>query len=236
MYYKFVGDTKEKVILFLHGWGADSSSFFWVANSLPKKPYSFLFVDFLGFGKSGEPEKPFTVYDYAETIVELLNKLQIKKVIVVGHSFGGRIGIILGAKFGDLVEKLVLVDSAGVIEGRGIKYKLKVGLYKLRIKLFGKEKVKPSGSADFLALKSDVMRETFKKVVNESLVDLAEQLDVKTILIWGEKDDVTTLRAGKILNKKIKNSKMIVILDTGHFSFLDKPDEFVYILYENIYL
>ncbi len=236
MYYKFVGDTKEKVVLFLHGWGADGSSFFGVANSLPKKPYSFLFVDFLGFGNSEEPEKPFSVYDYAKTIVDLLNKLQIKKVTIVGHSFGGRVGIVLGARFSDLVEKLILVDSAGVIEGRGVKYKLRVGFYKLRVRLFGKDKVKPSGSEDFLALKSDVMRETFKKVVNESLVDLAREIDAPTLLIWGEKDDVTTIRAGRLLNKNIKNSKMIIISGVGHFSFLDKPDEFVYILYENIYL
>lgn len=236
MYYKFVGDTKERVLLFLHGWGADSSYFFGVANSLPKKPYSFLFVDFLGFGKSPEPKKVFDVHKYAESIIELLNELGIKKVTVVGHSFGGRVGIILASEFSKRVEKLVLVDSAGVIEGRGLGYKIKVLMFKFKLKLFGKVNMRNYGSDDYKALQSDVMRETFKNVVNESLVRYASLICCPTTIIWGEKDNTTTLRAGKILNKKIKNSKMFVILDAGHFSFLDKPEEFVYILYESIYL
>lgn len=236
MYYEIIGNTKENVVLFLHGWGADCTSFKGVVFNLPKNNISYLIVDFPGFGKSAEPERSYSVLDYAEEIIELLDNLKIKKVTIVGHSFGGRVGIVLASKFAERVNKLILVDSAGVIEGRGVKYHLNVWWYKLKVKLFGRTKVKQSGSDDYKALKSDVMRETFKKVVNEDLLDLSKNITNSTILIWGDKDKSTTLNAGRKLNRAIKNSKLIVLKGAGHFCFLDKPTEFVYILYESIFL
>ena len=236
MYYRFLGDTKEKVVLFLHGWGADSNSFCGVVSCLPKNNVSYLLVDFLGFGKSEEPAVPYNVYDYASEVVKLLKSLEIKEVIVVGHSFGGRVGIMMASKFNGVVKKLILVDSAGVIEGRGLVYKLKVFWYKLRVKQRGSSKGLNLGSSDYKALKTDVMRKTFKRVVNEDLLPVAKEIRLPTELIWGELDKETTLKAGKKLNKAIKGSRLVVIEDAGHFCFLDKPKEFVYILYESIFL
>lgn len=236
LYYEMIGNTKENVVLFLHGWGADCTSFRGVVFNLPKNDVSYMLVDFPGFGKSEEPTRSYSVLDYAEEIITLLDNLKISKVTIVGHSFGGRIGIVLASKFSERVKKLILVDSAGVIEGRGLYYHLKVGCYKLKVKLFGREKVKLSGSDDYKALKSDVMRETFKKVVNEDLLDLSKNIKTPTVLIWGDKDKATSLKAGRKLNKAIKNSKLVVLKGAGHFCFLDKPTEFVYILYESIFL
>lgn len=236
LYYEMIGNTKENVVLFLHGWGADCTSFRGVVFNLPKNDVSYMLVDFPGFGKSEEPTRSYSVLDYAEEIITLLDNLKISKVTIVGHSFGGRVGIVLASKFSERVKKLILVDSAGVIEGRGLCYHLKVGCYKLKVKLFGREKVKLSGSDDYKALKSDVMRETFKKVVNEDLLDLSKNIKTPTVLIWGDKDKATSLKAGRKLNKAIKNSKLVVLKGAGHFCFLDKPTEFVYILYESIFL
>ena len=236
MYYEIIGNTKENVVLFLHGWGADCTSFKGVVFNLPKNDISYILVDFPGFGKSEEPTKSYSVLDYANEIIALLDNLKINKVTIVGHSFGGRVGIVLASKFSERVEKLILVDSAGVIEGRGIKYHLKVWCYKFKVKLFGRERVKLSGSADYKALKSDIMRETFKMVVNEDLLNIAKTITIPTILIWGDKDKTTTIKAGKKLNRAIKNSKLIVLEGAGHFCFLDKPTEFVYILYDSIFL
>lgn len=236
LYYEMIGNTKENVVLFLHGWGADCTSFRGVVFNLPKNDVSYMLVDFPGFGKSEEPTRSYSVLDYAEEIITLLDNLKISKVTIVGHSFGGRVGIVLASKFSERVKKLILVDSAGVIEGRGLSYHLKVGCYKLKVKLFGREKVKLAGSDDYKALKSDVMRETFKKVVNEDLLDLSKNIKTPTVLIWGNKDKATSLKAGRKLNKAIKNSKLVVLKGAGHFCFLDKPTEFVYILYESIFL
>ena len=54
------------------------------------------------------------VKDYADGVLELMDKLNIEKATLVGHSFGGRVAIYIAAKYPEKVEKLVLVDSAGI--------------------------------------------------------------------------------------------------------------------------
>lgn len=240
MYYQKIGDCSKRVVLFLHGWGADLTSFAGVTFLLPPPSgVSYLLVDFCGFGKSPEPQRPYTIFDYAVDVKELLCKLKIDKVTIVGHSFGGRVGIILASKYKSLVEKLVLVDSAGIIEGRGLLYKIKIFRYKLGKKLVAlrlKKKNFDGGSSDYKALKTDIMRKTFVNVVNTDLKELAKEIRVPTVLIWGRDDDATTIKSAKKFNKLIKNSKLQIIENAGHYCFVDKPTEFVYILYESLFL
>lgn len=68
-------------------------------------------VDFYGFGKTPHPDYPLTVKDYADGVLELMDKLNIEKATLVGHSFGGRIAIYIAAKYPEKVEKLVLVTA-----------------------------------------------------------------------------------------------------------------------------
>ncbi len=239
MFYYTIGNNKKNAIIFLHGWGCDCSIWELVASFLPKSDCYYVFLDFAGFGKSEEPQIPYTVYNYADEVVELMDELGLERASFVGHSFGGRIAIILGALYSERVNKLLLVDSAGVIVGRGIKYKLKVARYKIKKRMYerGLTKTQPTGgSDDYRALKSDVMRSTFVNVVNEDLKSLLCKIDAPTTIFWGNQDKDTPIKIAKILNKKIKNSKLFVLKDAGHYSFVDKMQDFVYILYENIIL
>ena len=88
--YIKIGEGKE-FIVFLHGWGADLNSFYWLKNFYNDKV--LLFVDFAGFGKSEEPDKPYFVDDYVLEVKDLLDRFQIESLYLVGHSFGGRVAI-----------------------------------------------------------------------------------------------------------------------------------------------
>ena len=226
--------TSKNFIVFLHGWAADKSSFLWLKNNFEN--FSLVFVDFPGFGESGEPDKPFFVADYAKCLKDLLDEFSIESLVLVGHSFGGRVAI----KFLSLYQKeyqktkLCLVDSAGIKPRRTIKYYYKVFIYKLLKKRAEKnprykECLFNFGSSDYRVL-SPVMKQTFIHVVNEDLSKQAKQIVAETIIVWGSKDDETKLYMAKKLHKLIKNSELYVLKNAGHFSFLDKPVEFVYIL------
>ena len=76
----------------------------------------------------------------------------------------------------------------------------------------------------------DVMKETFKLVVNEDLSNDAKTIKVPTVIVWGEKDNETKLYMAKKLNRLIIGSSLKIIKDAGHFSFIDKPQEFLIIL------
>lgn len=221
----YVQKGKGKHLLFLHGWGGSINSFKNLINEF-SKDFTVTCVDFYGFGKSPDPPYPYGVSDYVEGIIALLNELNINKTHIIAHSFGGRVAIKLAALYPELVDRLILVDSAGIKPRRSIKYYYRVFRYKLAKKL--KRDTQKYGSKDYKAL-NDVMRATFVKVVNENLLMFSKHIKVKTLIVWGEKDKETPLYMAKKLEKNIKNSRLVVLKGAGHFSYVDKYAQFLLI-------
>ena len=205
--------------------------------------YSILQIDFSGFGKSPEPDKNYTIYDYANEVIEVLDYYKIDTFSVVGHSFGGRVALILNTK--RAVQNIVLVDSAGLKYKNNLLTKLKIINYKIvknlvRIKFLNESSLKKYGSEDYKNL-SNNMKQVFCNVVNENLKDFACKVFCPTLIVWGDKDKTTPLYMAKNFKKYIKNSK-IAVLKGGHFAYLENLFEFNNLLleflkesYENIF-
>lgn len=208
-----------KTVLLLHGFGASSKTVDCLFYFLKNRGYDVISVDFPGFGQSAEPCGVWSIYDYADCISSLIERLQLKNVIAVGHSFGGRVGMILASK--NTLLGLILIDSAGLKPRRNPLYYLKVGVYKLTKKL--KIKLKGAGSKDYRSLSVN-MRATFVRIVNEHLDYLLNQISVPTLILWGKNDRDTPLYMAKKLHKFIENSALYV-LNGGHYSYLDCYNE-----------
>ncbi len=117
-------------IVLLHGWGGTSLRLYDDVTKYLKENFKVYTIDFPGFGLSEEPTSVWSVYDYADMTQAFLSEMKIENPILMGgHSFGGRVSIILG---GDKipVKKIILVDSAGVKPSRGMNYYRKVYFYK----------------------------------------------------------------------------------------------------------
>ena len=227
-HYEVIGD-KPKTILILHGWMRSLNEWIPVAKKL-SDDYTVILLDLPGFGGTALPEKSFSIYDYAEFVAHFLQKREIKKITLVGHSFGGRIGIILGAKT-DLITNLVLVDAAGV-EKRTLFAKIKISFFKFA-KLFLSKKLTNKlrnklGSRDYKS--AGAMRDIFIKVVNEDLSYLLPKIAIPTLLIWGNKDSEVAEWKTKKMKRLIKNSKLRVVWGSDHSPHLEKPKEFMEIL------
>ena len=155
---------------------------------------------------------------------------------VACHSFGGRVIIMLSAEDNALFDKLIMIDAAGVRPRRTIKYHVKTWAYKLAKKLARigfidrvfrmSERQKNAGSADYRALKTDVMRKTFVNVVNQDLTPLLSGIKNDTLLIWGDKDTATPLEYAKLMEKKMPNAGLAVLEGAGHFSYAEKYPQF----------
>lgn len=90
VFYKRAGEPKA---VFLHGWGGDSQSFSGAENYLNSLGVGYVAPDLPGFGKSGY-DVEWDIFDYADCVSALIK--QMGTVTLVGHSFGGRIALILG--------------------------------------------------------------------------------------------------------------------------------------------
>lgn len=216
IYYRFIGKKDGEINLFLHGWGRNGKDFLPIIESFPE--IRWLILDFPPFGNSGEI-KEWTILTYANMVMCLLDHLGIQRCNLLGHSFGGRVAMILASLQKDRIQKLVLIDSAGMKPKRGIKYHFKVWRYK-RLKKKG-GKIKDFGSEDYRKL-SDDMKSIFNNIVNTFLEDYCINIASKTLIIWGENDTETPLYMAKRINKLIEGSQLVILKNAGHTCFLDR--------------
>ncbi len=220
------------VVILLHGWGGEAASFQPVFKWLSQSHKVYV-LDLPGFGKSQIPPIPWDSSDYAQLVTIFLEKFDIPKAHLIGHSFGGRISIILSAEHPEKVDKLILVDSAGLKPKRPPKYYLRVGLAKVGkwIRRCGSSGERLAnalsarlGSKDYQ--EAGEMRETLVKVVNQDLRSLLPRISASTLLIWGENDKDTPVWFGKVMEREIPDAGLVILKEAGHFSYLDQFPQF----------
>ncbi|MAU10795.1 MAG: alpha/beta hydrolase [Anaerolineaceae bacterium] len=228
-------------LLMLHGWGANIDLVWPLAERLAPLGYQVYALDLPGFGESDEPPAAWSVFDYANFAIDYLDHHGLGSVFLFGHSFGGRLSLILGAEQSHRIKKIVLADSAGIVTKAPLGKRLRLNTYKsIRDGLY---KVGAKGTADQLRAAynakygssdlqstSGVMRETFINVVNQDLQDYAKRIQPSTLLIWGDQDEDTPLSYAKTFEKLIPDAGLIVHEGAGHYSYLDRLPETVRIM------
>lgn len=227
--YKTTGEGQD--VLLLHGWGCSLEIWKTLQNQLEKK-FKVTSIDFPGFGKSDEPKEVWGVEEYTRCTEQLIEKLGLKNPVLIGHSFGGRVSILLSSR-NEYVKKVILTDSAGVkpqntkISVSRIFSKMK----KISTKIVGEkitEKiVRPFAntlaSEDYKNA-SGIMKEILKKVIDEDLQAEMPKIKASTLLIWGEKDTATPLSDARIMEKLIPDAGVVVFQNCTHYSFLENPN------------
>lgn len=237
----YVCEGEGELVLLLHGWGSNITLFNSMISLLSQK-YKVIAPDMPGFGESDEPSEPWSVDDYVDFILEFLKEFEFEKITLLGHSFGGRVIIKMNSR--DLpfeVERVILVDSAGVKPKKTFRQKVKQRLYKMFkwvlalaivTKLFPnalENLRKRNGSADYNAA-SPIMRQTLVKVVNEDLTELMPNVKCPTLLVWGKNDDATPLSDGELMEKLMPESALVSFENAGHYSFLEQQALFLRVL------
>ncbi len=229
----------EKTIVLMHGWGCSHATLASIERTALACGYRVVNVDFPGFGASEEPADVWGVEEYTRQIEALIKELDIKSPVLLGHSFGGRVGILYASR--NSVEKLILVDAAGIKPTRTFKYYWKVYTFKamkrLMYLIYGKEKAErmldakraKAGSSDY-ASASPMMRRILSKVVNEDLTDRLDKIKAPTLLVWGENDTATPLKDAKKMESLIPDAGLVSFPGCGHYSFLDNPGQFAAVL------
>ena len=213
--YELLNQNQPQTILFLHGWGSNKEI---MKQAFGKcfPSYQHLYLDLPGFGASSI-DFAIDTKTYMDIVQVFLKALHVKPLIIVGHSFGGKVATLLEP------EVLVLLSSAGIIAPKSLKVRLKIALFKL---------LKPFAPRSFYRLfatkdvegMSDIMYEILKRVVNEDLSELFFTCKAKTFLFWGKEDRATPLSSGEKMHALIKGSHFYP-MDGDHFFFIKQAKE-----------
>jgi len=230
-YYQSENFNSLSPVVYLHGWGSEAMHF---KNILADCP-NFIAPDLPGFGGSEMIKEAWTVKNYADFLKKFLAKLEIKNPILAGHSFGGSI-IIKYCALGNTVKKIILISSAGIKQSFLIRniYKFLPAVGKLFFLLplpeFLKVKIrkihKVIDTEKFSNLTAGTLKKTFKYFIEEDLRADLKKVSCKAVLIWGRGDLTIPVKTGLLINKLIKNSKIHIIQNAGHYPFADKEKEF----------
>ena len=225
------GESGEP-ILALHGWGTSIDLIAPFASKLAARGFRVFAPDLPGFGETPDPQTAWSIHDYTNFILAYMTANDVEQAHLFGHSFGGRLSLVLGADHAKRVQKIVLANSAGVPPRRSWSSQLRLNTYKgVRdgLNAVGMKYVASRlrdwyvgryGSTDYKT--AGALRETFVKVINEDLRPYASRIAAPTLLIWGAKDEDTPLWQGQALEKLIPDAGLVVYDDAGHYSYLDR--------------
>lgn len=233
--------TKKKIrpmsqspIYILHGWAYSKSKWAPFVSLLKKSGLTPVLANIPGLTE--KINKPWDIDDYVNWLFKSLEKDPAvtgqEKVILLGHSNGGRIAISFSIKYPDKVSKLILIDSAGIYHDE-LYIKLKRRIFGAIAKT-GRKLARLSIARDFLYFlarerdykeASENMKRTMVNLIESDIARKLDRISVPTILIWGQDDRVIPVSDGKILNAKIKNSRLFLIKGAQHSPQFTHPKQ-----------
>lgn len=234
-----VGDGAAVVLL--HGWGANMRLLMPLAEALSKHGFRCYMLDLPGFGDSDPPPHAWTVHDYVDFVLAFMDAQGLERVHLFGHSFGGRLSIVLGAEYAHRIDKMVLCDAAGVKPQLPWYRQLPITLYRAvedkidaesavgkavdKLRTVYRQRV---GSADYLS--AGAMKDTLLAVIDEDLLPYAPKITRPTLLVWGDQDEDTPLWQAKKLEAAIPDAGLVLMQGAGHYAYLDALGETVRVM------
>ena len=248
-YYKEYGDPKDNHVLFIHGLGSSSLAWRDIPDALSQY-FHTITIDLIGFGASEKPETAdYTIKGFSKFIEDFLKerigieKKEHKKINIVGHSLGGYIAAQVAIENKKMIEKIVLIDSSGLLEGPTQLLKdYRVAATEVN-PVTRYEKVKRvledlyAGPSRLLPVAVDLFEYTIEKpgakhafeaAFDNSTTTQIEQEgfkqidDIPCLVIWGEKDNLIPIEYYYKFRQKLPKAKYETITDAGHSPFIEK--------------
>ena len=218
-------------LLALHGWQRSHQDFEGVIDQPAEAAGALdaVALDLPGFGASPPPAEPWGSVDYARAVAPVAEELAGalgSPLVVLGHSFGGRVALALAESRPELVGALVLTGVPHLVElGEGgrrrapVPFRLGRALHRGGLLSdAGLERLRHRyGSADYRAA-TGVMRQVLVRTVNERYDKVLAQLECPVELVWGDDDREAPLAVAKLAGQRLHHATLTVSPGGGHLT------------------
>lgn len=221
-------------ILTLHGWATSIEKWGAVVDNLREKGIKVKIPSIPGLTK--EIKHPWTLEVYVDW---LKKQVRTKKVVLLGHSNGGRIALAFAAKYPQNVSRLILIDSGGIHRSHlplTAKKFLFKSLAKLGKKITTSDKLrnilyKLTRESDYKNA-TVLQRQIMVNLISLDLTPILKKITTATLIIWGKEDKTTPLSDGQLMHKLIKNSQLEIITGAKHSPQFSHPKEVAEIIHD----
>lgn len=205
--------------------------------------YRVLRYDTRGHGQTDAPQGPYSLDDLTEDVRALLEALGIRKTHFVGLSMGGMIGQMLGFKYPEMLQSLVLCDTMSRVppdakpmweerihtaETRGMEPTIETTIGRWFTEPFRERR------PDVIDKVRTMIRTTPPQgyagcchaIAGLNLTDRLQDITVPTLIIVGEDDPGTPVAASRVIHEHIKGSELVILKSAAHLSNMEQPEAF----------
>ncbi len=216
-------------ILLLHGWGSNLRVFDGITAAMADA-FRVVRFDWPGFGGSQTPPPTWGIQEFAAFTKAFCDKIGLLPQAIIGHSMGGQVAVRLVGSQLLQPTHLVLIGAAAVRPARSLRTnsymlaaktgKLLLGKTALGARL-RKRLYASAGTEDYLGTHG--MQEIYGRIVNprEDQRELARNIKIPALLIWGDRDQDTPLERARLLEAAIPDARLEVVPGAGHYVMLD---------------
>lgn len=210
-------------------------------------------LDLPGFGRSAKPDRRYEPETFAASIEAFLAALDLPRIVLMGHSMGGAITAEYTLLHRERVERLILVDAAGMtrmptrlleflvrqfernVDARNVKLPERMVRGMARMMFFEPPPFADRNARRILASMGEGdwperVRSFVRSATGLSRSRVRERLgefDLPTLIIWGERDRILPVRHGRALHEGIRGSRIVTFADTGHCPQIERVEPFV---------
>lgn len=214
-----MGDKIPLVVL--HGWGHDKSSWEAFAKRFHDRPV--ISIDLPGFGTEPLVSGNWGVPEYADWTEQKIDSLHQGEVVLLGHSFGGRIAALIASRRPAWLSGLILY-GAPVLYRPTFSIRARIVLAKfLKPALKG---FRAKGNAELEEADTKGLGPVFRRVIPFDQTELLPKITVPTLLLWGEQDTSVSSRIAEEAHTLIPGSELTFLPGAGHNAHLELPDLF----------
>ena len=222
-------------VILLHGLGATKE--LWLANIGALAPnYQVYAIDQIGFGQSDKPLIDYKIATFADFLQGFMQAEKIAKATLVGNSFGGWIATDFAVQHPEMVDKLVLVDAAGLAWQKSLPdlNPSTIAGWRTLIELVFYDKKMVSDEGVMQAF-TQHMRNNDGYTIERTVASFASpqfedghlaSIHAATLVVWGRQDELIPLASGEKLRDGIAGAKLLVVEHCGHVPQIEKPAEF----------
>jgi len=218
------GDLPRAVVL-LHGLAG--SARWWRRNvAALRSEYTVVIPDLIGFGRSPRAGRLPDMERVAAVIRSWLSTLGLDHVHVVGHSMGGQIAVHLAAAFPEAVDRLILVDSAGIPHPMTPREFARACASMTPPRAWGDPRFLRTIAGDAWTAGPVTMAQAVGHIVRDDVRHLLPRVVAPTLVVWGDRDRLVPPDDAEVFRRLIPRASMVRIGGAAHNPMVDRPGVF----------
>jgi len=222
----------REVVLFIHGAGGGEYTWSYQKGFFEKQ-FNPIFIELPGHGKSGGDGEQ-EIGKYAEHVHAFLKVMGLSKVTLVGHSMGGAIVQTLALIHPEVVNKIVLVGTGAKLRVfpiilDGIKNNFKETVRKITQFAYSRKvssDLIERAISDLMQCRPEVLYGDFLACDRFDIMNEVEKIDLPTLVLCGDEDELTPVKYSQFLHRQIKHSKIEILSNAGHMVMMESPQAF----------